>query len=258
MNLESINKRLTQLDDYERYPSEWGPFRAKEREERARLLTERDRLVRRAPLERALMPTQNIFRSFIRTLAEHLIGVALQHRITVAQNYRALGGGRKFGGLAHIDRRQAVVPPCLTEVDYAIGLHEYVHIISPQGDSRQHRHWIDGDFLVSPLGEACTWLGAIQLCYRDPREPDRPLWTSAMHDKLASSLESYKAKATPHERERLCAAIGLSFSAQVPAPDSAAGREYRVARIAAERTPSLGYLKRLSKVHAIAGESRRS
>jgi hypothetical protein len=246
MTLEAIEKRIAQLNGYESD----GHFSTAERAERDRLVEERDRFVRRAPIEAALMPTQNIARAFIRTLAMHAIDLAVEHKITVDDDYYGQGGGVKFGGLAHIDRRHVIVPPVLTETAYAICLHEYAHVICAWADSRQQRHWIEGDFLNSPGAESDAWTYAhVRLCYRDSREPDRPIWTAEMHEKLSASLEGFKPRANADERETLSKAIGASYGAVVAAPDTREGREHIVDLIQMQDRPRLRRaLTRLSSV----------
>lgn len=250
MNLEEINRRLSRLHDKEHYPeSQYVTFSSKDREERTALLAARDRLAvehdrrvaerERLELRNTLAATlvprapEQIASPFVVTLGQHAIDLAVECRISHEPKY--------IGANASTERRIVRCEPVLSEPAYAVFLHELGHVVEPKADALQQRHIIDQSGISAPLAECGAWAWAILHTYRSPDDPETPLWTMPMHDRLNKSISTYRHDATPDEIEHINAIVAVSYRAIQPAPDSPRGRarhrERRLEQIAAERQP---------------------
>jgi hypothetical protein len=192
----------------------------------AREQAERERkaeAARRAVLTEALRPGHVTFaRFFHEELNAHAITVAFEHRIAVKRWY--------LGSAARRSTRTITVAPPLNEDTYAIFLHEVGHILDPEADGEQQRHTIDVERgprhevltvnTVSPLAEAAAWHWAIRHAYR---------WTFTMQQRLCRALQTYERGATPYELDVMKQVKTEAGAAVLPAPDTAPGRELRLA-----------------------------
>jgi hypothetical protein len=132
---------------------------------------------------------------FIEKLVAHGEALVRTHNVRVRACRTGSGGAASYG------QRQVECAPITDEASYSTFLHEMGHLLSPEGDSRQHRHvivkdfaGIAGDSLVSIGGECGAWAWAIR---------NAETWTRAMHDDLVDGLSHY-ARYANGERERDC------------------------------------------------------
>lgn len=199
----------------------------------AATIADEEREIRWAPIAAILCPRtrDQVARAFVWDLAQSAIEFALDHRIQVlpAINHvmSASTGGRSVRS-----------EPVLTERSYIQFMHEAAgHCLEPRADGLQQRHVFDRGYINSPLAECAAWLAAIRHTYRDPHDPDTPLFTAEMYQAVNDGLSSYRERATASEKEKIAAVIGFAFGCIVPAPDTPQGRERIVSRIASETPP---------------------
>ena len=129
----------------------------------------------------AVRPRDIEFRSIhLDSLNRHVIALAIQHGVNVVA--RQVGGG----GCAHAATRTIEIPPVTDETSYAVALHEFGHLLSPDGDSRQYRHVISGNSLIAIGGEIGAWRWALK---------HAQVWTRGMQDELYRCLLAYAGAA---------------------------------------------------------------
>jgi hypothetical protein len=181
--------------------------------------TERERQQqRRRAVTAILMPTENIWRPFIRTLAEDAIEDVLRYNVTVAPSLLSKSS-------ASVMRRTIFAAPVLSEEGYIAVKHELAHVIDARADGRQHRYSDSENHLVSPMGECAAWRWSV----------DHSLvWTFVMQTDMARCIDTYKASATPAELQAIEEIKVYGVSRIAPAPDSFEGRLCRLKRIQSE------------------------
>jgi hypothetical protein len=143
---------------------------------------------RRERVTARLKPAGILWRNeFIRSLNDHAIDLVMSRSLEVVCSGV---GGR---ACASQDNRSITVPPVTDESSYAVFLHEFGHVASPEGDSRQFRHQVTEDSLIAIGGEVGAWRDAVTRA---------KWWTPVMQARLAKSLGSYSSSSFADAEQR--------------------------------------------------------
>jgi hypothetical protein len=184
---ERLRKGATITDLTE---SEWNAIEVMEpstaktlhREQREKIDRAAADLQQRAKELRELLTAEDIPSPEIARLTAHAIQLCLDHRIRAILNTH-----EGVAGYADQSTRTIALRPIISEVDYAIALHEIGHVLEPRRESGFVKAINGRAYSDHPMSELAAWRWACR---------NAVTWTRKMHDRvryrLAEQARTYR------------------------------------------------------------------